>query len=316
MRTLFAELRRVLADDGTLWLNLGDSYSAPGKTSALQGRRVQLMQNIPSKGTDRAPKNLLGIPWRVAFALQDDGWILRSDIVWAKTSSMPEAVRDRPTRAHEFVFLLAKSPRYHYDADAIAEPASGATSGDGFARPQSVSRGGRGQDARWEGRPQLVRAHALAAEKGLTGEHLAAIRAVGMSDAGKAAAIQSGSGRNGARVQALADEAKAALGGYYREFLTAPTRNARDVWTIPTQPFAEAHFAVMPLALAEKCVQAGCRPAGTVLDPFSGSGTTGLAAARHGRKYIGIDLNAEYLDLSLRTRLAQSGIDFGNGETA
>ena len=148
----------------------------------------------------------------------------------------------------------------------------------------------------------------MANEAGLTDAHLAAIRSVGMSDTGKAAAIQSGAGRNAAEVQRLAREAKAALGGYYREFLTGGYRNARDVWEVPLAPFAEAHFATFPPALPERCIQAGCKPGGTVLDPFSGSGTTGLAAARHGRRYVGIDLNRDYLDLSLRTRLAQPSL--------
>ena len=222
MRTLFAELRRVLADDGTLWLNLGDSYYSgrgnPGPNSAdeKQSARRGWVRPQDQCGVEwSSPKNLLGIPWRVAFALQDDGWILRSEIIWAKRNFMPESVRDRPTRAHEHVFLLTKSPRYWYDADAIREE----------------------------------------------------------SDPSR------------------------------------PGRNARDVWSISAQPFPGAHFAVMPLALAERCIQAGCKPGGTVLDPFSGSGTTGLAAARHGRRYAGIDLNADYLDLSLRTRLAEPTLD-------
>jgi DNA modification methylase len=314
MRALFAEVRRVLADDGTLWLNLGDSYvsaagGAPksgniGTNGGERFRRPRVQDYLP-------PKNLIGSPWRVAFALQDDGWILRSDIIWAKPSMMPENVNDRPTRAHEYVFLFSKRKRYFYDANAIAEQATGQGSGNVFANDASISRGGPDSGRKWEGRPQLRRALALAKEKGLTDAHYAAIRSAGMSDTGKAREQQTGTGRNTPEVLALAAEAKEALGGYYREFLAGATRNARDVWTIPTGSFAEAHFAVMPLALAERCVQAGCRPGGTVLDPFSGSGTTGLAAARHGRGYVGIDISADYLDLSLKTRLAQSAIDFG-----
>lgn len=209
---LFRELRRVLTDDGTLWINLGDSFAPDGG------------------------KQLLGIPWRVAFALQADGWLLRSDIVWAKPNPMPEPVTDRPTRSHEFLFLLAKRRRYHYDADAIREPDSGRASGNGFVRDHRISIGGRGREQEWT----------------------------------------PGAGRN-----------------------------RRDVWTVSAAPFPEAHFAVYPPELVRPCILAGSEPGDTVLDPFSGSGTTGQVALYEGRRYIGIDLSADYLDLSLRTRFAQ-----------
>lgn len=316
----FATLRRVLADDGTLWLNLGDSYYSgrgnPGPNAAdpkQQARRGWVRPVDRPGQTWAKPKNLLGIPWRVAFALQADGWILRSDIVWAKPSGMPESVTDRPTRSHEFVFLFAKSPRYYYDAEAIAETSSAA----------SIDRATRGRATRYEvpgqrpqtiaqeseGRPQLRRALEIAKTKGLTEEHFAAIRAVGMNDAGKAREMQSGAGKNAARVQHLADEAKAALGGYYREFLSGGTRNKRDVWTVATVPFSEAHFAVYPPELIRPCIRAGSEIGDVVLDPFSGSGTTGMVAREEGRRYIGVDLNREYLDLSLRTRFAQPVMD-------
>lgn len=310
LRALFAQVRRVLADDGTLWLNLGDSYSgartgiSPTNTRNKSGHVKRAPAALPSK-------NLLGIPWRTALALQDDGWFLRSDVIWAKPNPMPEAVSDRPTSSHEHLFLLTRSKTYFYNGAAIAETATGQASGNSFQRPESIRRGGIGQEAGWEGRPQLRRALQLAREKGLTEDHLAAIRSVGMNDAGKARINQSGTGKNTPAVQALANEAKSALGGYYREFLTGGTKNARDVWTVPVVGFPDAHFACMPPALAERAILAGCKPGGTVLDPFSGSGTTGLAANKHGREYVGIDLNAEYLDLSLRTRLAQAGLDFG-----
>ena len=227
LRAVFTEARRVMADDGTLWLNLGDSY-------------------------DRKSKNLLGIPWRVAFALQDDGWILRSDIIWHKRTAMPESVKDRPTNAHEHLFLFAKSPRYYYDADAIAEPLSEVTVAD-IARRKTLN------------------------NKGTLGG------------------------------------VRADLGRSRSEYVRADgMRNSRDVWTIATQPFPGAHFATFPPELPERCIQAGCKPGGTVLDTFSGSGTTGMAAAKHGRRYVGIDLNHEYLDLSLRTRLQQPGLDLGS----
>ena len=229
MRALFAELRRVLAGDGTLWLNLGDSY---GKA-----------------------KNLLGIPWRVAFALQDDGWTLRQEVIWAKRNCLPDPAIDRPARAHEHVFLFSKRPRYWYDADAIREDSDPAQQ----AHNERYAREYEGHTAR-------------ASTTGQPGN----VNNVG---------IHSRPGKGG--------------------------RPARSVWSISAQPFAEAHFAVMPPELAERCVKAGCKPGGTVLDPFSGSGTTGMAAAKHGRKYVGIDLNADYLDLSLRTRLLEPSLDFG-----
>ncbi len=271
------------------------SWGAQGHSGQMDDRRITKIRDEPPE------KNLLGVPWRVALALQADGWYLRSDIIWHKPNPMPSSVSDRPTSSHEHLFLLSKSPRYYYDDKAIAETATGMSSG----RPEQISKGGPGSDTQWEGRPQLRRALELARERGLTEEHFAAIRAVGMNDAGKAKATQSGSGKNTLHVQGLADEAKAALGGYYREFLVGGTRNKRDVWTVATVPFTEAHFATYPPELVRPCILAGSRAGDTVLDPFSGSGTTGMVAQQEGRRYVGIDLSAEYLDLSLRTRFLQ-----------
>ena len=242
---VFREARRVLADDGTLWLNLGDSYysgkgAAMGVDAKNPARRFGV-RSVDKCGVDWAkPKNLLGIPWRVAFALQDDGWILRNDIIWHKPNAMPESVVDRLSNRHEHLFMLSKKPRYWFDLDPIREPHASepGREGENFMRGQK------------------------------------SLRPVGLNS------------------------------GNYSE----GGRNPGDVWTIATQPFSEAHFATMPPALAERCIQAGCKPGGVVLDPFSGSGTTGLAAARHGRRYVGIDLNRDYLDLSLRTRLAQPSL--------
>jgi DNA modification methylase len=258
MRALFSELRRVLDADGTLWLNLGDSYStrggqlASGKTGRDYGGAYEDLRSR-APGTNGLPdKNLLGIPWRVAFALQDDGWILRNAIIWSKPNAMPESVTDRLSGRYEHVFLFSKSRRYWFDLDPIREAAATADrTGSRASYHPPVS----GND------PQWTRATSGLRSAGLP-----------MSDTG---------------------------------------RNPGDVWSINTQPFSAAHFAVMPQQLAQRCILAGCKPGGTVLDPFSGSGTTGLAAQRTGRKYVGIDLNAEYLDLSLRTRLNQSALDFG-----
>ncbi len=250
---VFREARRVLADDGTLWLNLGDSYA--GSASGYREGSARADGKVREDGHSRRnrngtpacgvpPKNLLGIPWRVALALQDDGWILRNDIIWAKPNAMPESVTDRLSNRHEHVFMFSKSRRYWFDLDPIREPHTST--------------------------PDRAGAAALRGQK-----------------ATRPAGPNSGAYSTGGR-------------------------NPGDVWEIATRPFSEAHFATMPPALAERCVQAGCKPGGTVLDPFSGSGTTGMAAAKHGRRYVGIDLNAEYLDLSLKTRLQQPGLDFAS----
>lgn len=257
MARLFGEVRRVLADDGTLWLNIGDSYysgrgAATGQDAKSQARRFGV-RALDKGGVDWAkPKNLLGIPWRTAFALQDDGWNLRAEVIWAKRNCLPDPATDRPARAHEQVFLMTKERRYWYDADAIREDSD----------PEQEAHNAR-----------YAREYA---------GHTARAETTGQPGNVNNVGIHSRPGKGG--------------------------RPSRSVWSISAQPFAQAHFAVMPVELAERCVQAGCKPGGTVLDPFSGSGTTGLAAARNGRRYVGIDLNAEYLDLSLRTRLAQSAL--------
>lgn len=240
---VFREVRRVLRKDGLLFLNVGDT---------------------------RRRKQLLGIPWRVALALQDDGWMLRQDIIWAKTAHKPERVRDRPTTAHEPLFMFSRGPRYFYDDSAVAVPS------------KSV-----------QGRPQRRRAEELAAAAGLTTAHIAAIRSVGITDVGKARQTQSGTGRNKAEVQALADEAKAVLKGYYREFLIGDTVNLRSVWTVDATLSSGGHTAMFPPALIEPCIKAGCPVGGTVLDPFLGAGTTAAVADRLGRSCIGIELNPE-----------------------
>lgn len=236
MRALFSELRRVLADDGTLWLNIGDSYA---------GGLHRCDYGLPQK-------SLMLIPWRVAQALQDEGWILRNAVVWNKSNAMPEKVYDRLSNKYEPIFMFSKSRSYWFDLDPI--------------RKIPTTSGGK----TWE---QRKAGGELPVPHGLQG---AAARGVGGFKAHEAGA------------------------------------NPGDVWDIPTQSFKAAHFAVFPTQLAQRCIMVGCKPGGTVLDPFSGSGTTGLAAQRLGRKYIGIDLNVEYLDLSMQTRLAQSALDFGD----
>lgn len=272
MRAVFAEVKRVLAADGTLWLNLGDSYySGKGEPTQPdeknQARRLgKRALDGPSWGLPR--KSLLGMPWRVAFALQDDGWILRNAIPWHKTNAMPESVTDRLSNKHELVFLFAKSPRYWFDLNAIREPLAYPEALDGtrvFGDKNKGSSGGTGATARRRGHNVYG--------------------ATGMPE-------QTGMGPTGSR----------------HTHASAAGRNPGDVWSIPTQPFAAAHFAVFPPALAERCIKAGCRPGGAVLDPFAGSGTTGMVALRQGHRFVGIDLSAKYLDLALSTRLAQGAL--------
>jgi DNA modification methylase len=323
---VFREVRRVLRKDGTVWLNLGDSYAAGGHGGGGTFMKMRGGDGNPATGawahrkdkkgwrsppTGYKPKDLLMIPARVALALQADGWWLRSEIIWAKPNPMPESVTDRPTSAHEKIYLLTKSQRYFYDADAVREAESvpdwdNGTRVFGGANKHGANaqHGSRTTGRLATVRPQRARAIEIAREKGLTEAHLAAIRAAGVSDTGKAQVTQSGFGKNTPEIIRLASEAKAALGGYYREFLTLPEgRNLRNVWTIATAPFSEAHFATFPPALAERCIKAGCPSDGTVLDPFGGAGTTGLVADRLKRNAVLIELNPTYAAMA-RKRIA------------
>jgi DNA modification methylase len=252
---VFREVRRVLKDDGTLWLNLGDSYCSTDKwgggKSGNSGKHTRDGDNVPSWAVRARkpsiegvkPKDLLGIPWRVAFALQDDGWYLRSDIVWHKPNPMPESVTDRPTKSHEYLFLLAKSERYCYDAEAIKEPSTDRASGNKQRDIPSADDG-----------------------RGIPNDHL------------------------GRGIPWQAD---------------GTGRNKRSVWTINPQPFSGSHFAVMPEALVQPCILAGCPEGGLVLDPFIGSGTVGVVAERLGRRWVGTDLS--YHDIA-KGRTAQRGL--------
>ena len=209
---VFREVKRVLRDDGTVWLNLGDTYCGTGHKGNYtdpkhkEGRNGQKIA-LNNKIDGLKSKDLVGIPWRVALALQQDGWYLRQDIIWHKPNTMPESVKDRCTKAHEYIFLLSKNKKYYYDYEAIKEDA-----------------------------------------------------------------------------------------------VIGKKRNKRSVWTVPTKPFKGAHFATFPMDLIEPCVLAGCPEGGTVLDPFGGSGTTGLVADRNGRNAVLIELNNEYAEMA-RDRL-------------
>jgi DNA modification methylase len=293
MVAVFREVRRVLRDEGTLWLNLGDSYAGSwgaqsrehaGKhapnVSALSANQVKAAQ-IRESGTGslaRTPglkaKDLIGIPWRVAFALQADGWYLRQDIIWSKPNPMPESVTDRCTKAHEYLFMLSKSKRYYFDAEAIKEPMAASSS---LARlSQNV-----------EGQNGSLRV------PGKTNGPMKAVRAKGNRKTFRGGGVYT----QGQSFANSSDAQNDSVGNGPNE---SGLRNRRSVWSVATMPFKEAHFATFPPKLIEPCVLAGCPTGGTVLDPFGGAGTTGMVADRLGRKSILIELNPEYADMAER----------------
>ena len=268
---IFGEVRRILKKDGVVWLNLGDSYwgggfgTSPGGDEDFKKRYPKQASNKGGadhetrkllgslkKGNALKPKDLVGIPWMTAFALRADGWYLRQDIIWNKPNPMPESVKDRCTKSHEYIFLLTKSAKYFYDADAIAEKSIDPESYNG-RRPRNA--------------PTIYYQDSIHCKN-------------------------FGSVKDG----------KLSFGQTYEN------RNKRSVWIINTQSFSEAHFAVFPEKIPEICIKAGCPKDGTVLDPFSGSGTTGLVAKKLNRKCILIDLKKEYCDMSIK-RFNQQVLD-------
>ena len=280
MAAVFREVRRVLRDDGTLWLNLGDSYA--GYAGGNQGKNGQrsdrtFTARVADKlGAGLKPKDLVGIPWRVAFALQDDGWFLRSDIIWSKPNPMPESVTDRPTKSHEYLFLLTKSERYFYDHEAIAEPVTASTV-ERLSQPTlDLQRGSDRVFGKTNGTMKAVAKRSGNKER----------------KPGSERGCPNGSGAN-------------VCGSVPWE---GTTRNKRTVWTVTTKPFSEAHFATYPPELIEPCILAGSPRGGTVLDPFFGAGTTGLVADRLGRNCIGIELNPDYVQIAERRLRKDAGM--------
>ncbi|MEO3810724.1 site-specific DNA-methyltransferase [Sphaerisporangium sp. B11E5] len=273
LRAVFAQAWRVLADDGTCWLNLGDCYAA-NSDGCARGKNYHQRQPLirPRTRLVLPPKNLLGMPWRVAFALQHDGWILRNAIVWHKPNAMPQSVTDRLSTRHELIFLLVKQRRYWFDLDPIRQPYTG---------DRTLSRRAR----HGGNKPNTIKTPWPPDGKYTDTTH--PLR-------GK---------RHGAAMQPTG----------HRHTTTHPNgRNPGDVWTIPTRPLRAAHFATFPIDIPLRAIAAGCRPGGTVLDPFAGAATTALAARQLDRPFLGIEINPDFCDLA-RTRLLSALAQVGEG---
>lgn len=266
---VFREVRRTLKPDGTLWVNIADSYCGSGKGASNYPDNAKKYKQGTNKGSvgtylskttaaDCKPKDMIGIPWMLAFALRADGWYLRQDIIWAKPNPMPESVKDRCTKSHEYIFMFSKSPRYYFDGEAIAEPTAESTN---KRMAQDISKqAGSFTPSKANGKM-------------------------------KAVAPRYG-GKKYTETPDKFYRTKSANAYDYRS-----KRNKRDVWTITTKPYKGAHFATFPDTLITPCVLAGSRIGGTVLDPFCGSGTTLMVANKFGRNGIGIELNDEYEQL-------------------
>ena len=264
MVTVFREVWRVLRDDGTLWLNLGDSYSGIGKGGQSE---YKLSKNWQPKYANEGnvpigfkPKDLIGIPWMVAFVLRNDGWYLRSDIIWSKPNPMPESVTDRPTKSHEYLFLLSKSKKYYYDQESICEPVS----------PNTHAR----------------LAQNVQAQIGTERENGGTKSNGNFKACGRKFDPNVGNKNNMSFDQAMA--------------IMPRKRNKRTVWEVTTQGYKEAHFATFPEKLVVDPIKAGCPEGGVVLDPFGGSGTVKNVAERLGRKAIVLELKFEYCQMAKR----------------
>lgn len=297
---VFREVRRLLRDDGTLWVNLGDSYASSAGGYSETGSRGTSSRPSIGAGTMAAvvkghvrrppaglkPKDLIGIPWRVAFALQEDGWYLRQDIIWSKPNPMPESVTDRCTKSHEYLFLLSKSPRYYYDQGAIREQAA------------------KSSLARWA---QDIEQQVGSSR--VPGKSNGAMKAVG------GRSRRDSFDRGGAVASHVLPGQRAAQHRVARDPATHDTdsRNKRSVWTVATVPSKADHFAISPEKLIEPCVLAGAPAGGLVLDPFMGNGTTAVTAERLGRRWVGCELNPKTAsDAQARIHSVQPGLPLGD----
>jgi len=280
MVEVFALVQELLADDGVLWLNLGDSYAANRSykvdSTLMNGDATNKAQAGDGRGMKAAdfglkPKDLIGIPWRVAFALQAAGWYLRQDIIWHKPNPMPESVTDRCTKAHEYLFLLSKSERYYFDARTIAQPIA-ESSKERLAQPNLPNQAGSDR---------------------VPGKTNGNMKTVGPRFGGNKYGDDD------------REESRTKSGNEYTG--GDGLANRRSVWTVPTVHYSGAHFATFPPALIEPCILAGSRPGDLVLDPFMGSGTTAQVAQALGRQWIGCELNPEYAPLQ-QARTAQAAL--------
>lgn len=303
MVEVFREVWRVLRDDGTLWLNMGDSYNSgttvPQKPNqkgcdvggwnrggeGLRGRRC----DVPALKI----KDLIGVPWMLAFALRADGWYLRSDIIWSKPNPMPESVTDRPTKSHEYIFLLSKSERYYYNAEAIKEQSVTGDPRKPYA-PGQVDARGNGHD---RGGGSIRRPKAWNEEMGSNRTLIAGYER------------KHSQGPQGGAGEGFKTRSGNTIVKPDGTLVTYDWRNKRSVWEVGTQSFPEAHFATFPEDLIKPCILAGCPAGGTVLDPFVGSGTTILVARNLQCKGIGLELNPKYIEIAKR-RLAQQVMEF------
>lgn len=299
---IFDEIKRVLKDTGTIWVNLGDSYwggkgQSGQKDATVQEERNSLgkslnvgAQQMGGKGItmpkdgkhpEIKPKDLVGIPWMVAFELRKRGWYLRQDIIWNKPNPMPESVTDRCTKAHEYIFLLSKSPKYYYDHEAIKTDMQ-ASSLSRLSQDVELQEGSDRVPGKTNGKMKAVRANGIVRDRLL-------------DYSSKEKQLRPNSNR----------------GGYDKEQdLPTPSdkANKRSVWTVNTKPFKDAHFATFPQELILDCIKAGCPEGGIVLDPFFGSGTTGIVAKKLNRHYIGIELNPKYIAIAEKRLYKELGM--------
>lgn len=307
---VFRECKRVLKDDGTLWLNIGDSYCGTGDKGDYKDPKYANGRNGQTIARNRKvigckQKDLIGIPWMLAFALRNDGWYLRQDIIWHKPNPMPESVKDRCVKSHEYIFLLSKKSKYYFDYEAIQEEAKS----ESLKRYKYVFNQGKQQES--------FRPDGVTNTMGLKTPHFKSRNkeddfVVPIKFGGKKYgdnddphfATKSGKEWHpqhkniqykGQQNHSMHE--RRAEGEPDEEYMV---RNKRDVWSVATQAVKEAHFATFPEKLIEPCILAGCPMGGVVLDPFCGSGTTGIVSVRNERNFIGIELNPEYADMSVR----------------
>ena len=273
---VFSEVRRILTPEGTLWLNIADSYWGGGWRNAQFNEHSGDIQK-GSKGTycglslpackgkvgEYKPKDLIGIPWMLAFALRSQGWYLRQDIIWHKPNPMPESVTDRCTKSHEYIFLLSKSQRYYFDYEAIQEEATGY---DG--RKDTMMKGSKKYDTQ-------IMPNQSVQSMAKNGHERWKFKSKNCQCDGQQPNSEAG----------ITDD-------------VYPVRNKRDVWQVNTKPCKEAHFATYPFELIKPCILAGCPENGIVLDPFMGSGTTAIVARSLNRNYLGVELNPEYIKIA------------------